>query len=88
MNGYANAKTGKSHWTCMDYKWNDSALSDYGLLYADNAVEVSTIANKLIHISHGQVKGKKTFMIIGKHFGYDYLIIIIPSKVLIYIKVM
>lgn len=43
-------------------KWNDSALSDYSLLYADNAVEVSTIANKLIHVSHGQVKGKKTLM--------------------------
>jgi hypothetical protein len=39
-------------------KWNQQQLHEYSLLYEENAEETSTIANRLIQISHGTIRGK------------------------------
>ncbi len=44
----------------MDWieKWNEPQLSNYCSLHADDAEEISTIANQLVHVSKGRIKGK------------------------------
>ncbi len=39
-------------------KWNANQLNDYSLLYAENAEEVSSLANRLVHVTNGHLKGK------------------------------
>jgi hypothetical protein len=43
-------------------KWNENRLADYRLLYAENAEEVSTLANRLIQYSNGHLKGLNTMI--------------------------
>lgn len=38
--------------------WNDSQLTNYCSLYDDNAEEFSSLANRLVKVSHGHLKGK------------------------------
>ena len=42
--------------------WNRNCLTDYSHLYAEDAEEVSSLANRLIMASHGHLKGKKLLM--------------------------
>lgn len=39
-------------------KWNETHLTDYCSLYDENAEELSSLANRLIRISNGHIKGK------------------------------
>ena len=39
-------------------KWNENHLTAYCSLYDENAEELSSLANRLIRISNGHIKGK------------------------------
>lgn len=39
-------------------KWNENHLTNYISMYDDDAEELSSLANRLIRISNGHIKGK------------------------------